>query len=501
VKLRIALLLSALSGFIALSYEIVWIRIYTMASWGKASAFGVLLGAYLAGLAGGALLARRFCRDDHKREMRALALFVLGANLLGFLIVPAMAELVRFTWYYWALPLVALSAALLGTTFPLIAHFGVPPDERVGARVSYLYGANIIGSTFGSLLTGLVLLDVFSLNTIADILVVCGVLLAIGVARLDPDWGPSGRKFVGWCVVSVCAVMFASPFLFDGFYEKLQFKDEYTAGTRFELIVESKSGVVTVTKDGRVFGGGVYDGVFSTDPVDDRNGIFRAYAPLAFRPEPRDVLVIGLGSGSWTQVIANHPTVKRIVAVEISHGYLKIIEHSPVVRGLLTDPRVELVVDDGRRWMLRNAERFDWIIQNTTYHFRAHATNLLSREYFELCRTRLKPGGIVLYNTTKSLDAQKTGLAVFPHTWLIGSAMLVSDKPLVPDMTAYRGILENYEVGGRAVFDRSREADRAALEHMLADERWHDRAWLETHTRDARVITDDNMASEWAHLR
>jgi len=258
---------------------------------------------------------------------------------------------------------------------------------------------------------------------------------------------------------------------------------------------------VTVTKDGRVFGGGVYDGVFSTDPIDDRNGIFRAYAPLAFRPEPRDVLVIGLGSGSWTQVMVNHPSVRRLVAVEISHGYLKIIERSPVVKSLLTDARVEIVVDDGRRWMLRNAERFDWIIQNTTYHFRAHATNLLSREYFELCREHLKPGGVVLYNTTKSLDAQKTGLDVFPHAWLIGSAMLVSDSPLVPDPVAYRRILEDYKVNGRAVFDLDREADRQVIDHMVADERWHDRAWLAGHTRAARVITDDNMASEWTHLR
>ena len=212
-----------------MSYEIVWIRIYTMASWGKSSAFGVLLGAYLAGLAGGALLARRFCRDDHKREVRALALFVLGANLLGYLIVPAMAELVRFAWYIWALPLVALAAALLGTTFPLIAHFGVPPDERVGARVSYLYGANIVGSTVGSLLTGIVLLDHFSLRTISDMLVTAGVIVAIGVSRLDSDRRSRARVMtVG--VAAVCVIGFFSSNLFDGFYEKLQFKGRVHVG-------------------------------------------------------------------------------------------------------------------------------------------------------------------------------------------------------------------------------------------------------------------------------
>ena len=79
--------------------------------------------------------------------------------------------------------------------------------------------------------------------------------------------------------------------------------------------------------------------------------------------------------------------------------------------------------------------------------------------------------------------------------------MLVSDQPLVPDLRNYRRILEGYEIGGRAVFDLTRDADRKALDRLVADERWHDRAWLEEHTRDAIVITDDNMASEWTHLR
>jgi spermidine synthase len=486
VRRRVALLLAALSGFIALSYEIIWIRVYSMVSWGKASAFGALLGAYLAGLALGALVARRFCRPEGHRELRALAWFILFANLFGFLLVPATAELVRQLPYSWTLPLIALGAGLLGTTVPLIAHFGVEPDEHAGAGVSYLYGANIIGSTAGSLLTGFVLLE-FPLRFVCVGLALSGVLVFYALAR---------RARIA--IAAALLVVVATPFLFDSLYEKLQFKDDYEPGMRFELVEEGRSGVVTVTAEGEVFGGGVYDGKYNVDPRHDINGIFRVYAPFAFRPPPRRALVVGLGSGSWAQVLANHPALESLTVVEISSEYLAVVRHSPVVRSLLDNPKVTIVIDDGRRWLNRHDARFDWIVQNTTYHFRAHATNLLSREYLELSRRHLEPGGLLLYNTTRSLDAQKTGAAVFPHCWLIDNAMLVSDEPLIRDRDRFRTVLRGYTIDGKPVFG---PGDDAALDAIVDDARWHDRDWILARTRDARVITDDNMASEWAYLR
>ncbi|MHC4222954.1 MAG: hypothetical protein ACYSUN_03100, partial [Planctomycetota bacterium] len=103
MRLGLACLLATLSGFVALSYEILWVRMYSFLSWGRAQSFGLVLGAYLAGLAVGAFLARRHCHDTGRSELRILALFLLAANLLGFLLIPAVAEMVRHTVYFWAL--------------------------------------------------------------------------------------------------------------------------------------------------------------------------------------------------------------------------------------------------------------------------------------------------------------------------------------------------------------------------------------------------------------
>ena len=81
----VALIVAAISGFIALSYEILWYRVIAFASWGLPGAFGLLLAAYLFGLAIGSRVAGAFCKDDAQagdtRQLRLLAVFAFVANL------------------------------------------------------------------------------------------------------------------------------------------------------------------------------------------------------------------------------------------------------------------------------------------------------------------------------------------------------------------------------------------------------------------------------------
>ena len=65
--------------------------------------------------------------------------------------------------------------------------------------------------------------------------------------------------------------------------------------------------------------------------------------------------------------------------MEINPGYVDLVAGNPSVASLLSSRKVKLVTDDGRRWLRQNADqRFDAIVTNATYHFRANATNLLS---------------------------------------------------------------------------------------------------------------------------
>jgi predicted membrane-bound spermidine synthase len=483
----VAAALAALSGAVALSYEILWYRAFSFASGGSARAFPLLLGAYLAGLAFGAAGARRFCREGSAPPLGPLGAFVVLANVGGFLVIPALAALsARGASWTAALPLVAAAAGGLGAVFPLVSHAAVPPDARAGARVARLYLANIAGSAAGSFVTGFLLLDLWTIRTISTALALAG--LAIGAAAF-------GFRPVRWAATAAAgaALAAAAPALFDGLYEKLQFKGEYRPEMRFAHVVETRSGVITVTPDGRIFGGGIYDGAFNTSLARDVNLIVRAYALAGVHPAPREVLVIGLSSGSWTRVLSRLPGVERVTVVEINPGYLRLVPLFPEVAGILDDPKVTIEIGDGRRWLARRSERrFDLIVSNTTFHWRANATNLLSREFLEIVRSRLKPGGIFFYNTTESDRVQRTGAEAFPHALRIYSCLAVGEAPLRFDRARWLEAMRRYPHDGpppseerlREMADRI-EANLETRERLLA------------RTRGARPVTDDNMGTEW----
>ncbi len=508
-----SLVLVALAGFVSLSYEILWVRVYSFTTGGMAAAFAMVLGSFLLGIALGSLGSRRFCPtrvDD--RQLKVLALFVVAANAAGFLVVPAVAHMVVEVTFYWTLVAVVIAAGLLGALFPLLSHFGVPPDERAGARVSYLYLSSIVGSSLGSFLTGFVLLDVWSMQTINVFLALFGLVMALGImALVDRSPKVLGRWVAAALVAAVCVVASSGP-LFDKLWERLQIKKGYNSTKQFAHIVESKSGVITVSKHGTIYGGGIYDGRFSTSLVKDRNAIIRPFAISALHPKPAKMMVIGLSSGSWVQVLANHPDLESMTVVEIDEGYIELIRKYPAVRSLLDHPKVEIVIDDGRRWLRAHPDdKFDVIVMNTSFSTRAFASNLLSVQFLELARSRLLEGGLLLYNTTSMENVYKTGLSVFAHGVRVKNNLAVSDQPFQVSAERWRDVLTRYRIDGKPVFDLQRPGHRKRLAKVVSTLKGLKRKNARKATMERgdaiarrvakrRIITDDNMGNEWNNL-
>jgi spermidine synthase len=518
MSFALALVVAAVSGFLGLSYEILWYRVIAFASWGLPGAFGLLLAAYLFGIAVGAKVAGAFCRDEARagdaRQLRALAAFALVANVIAWLVVPAFG----FTAKRWdwppALAMVALAAALLGAILPLVSHFAIKPDDRAGQNLSYVYLANILGSASGSLVTGFVFLDSWSLQTIGAVIASIGMLLVAALVALA---GLSPRaRHVSLAMVAVAAVSLVrlTPAAYDRIWERLLYKDKLTDKTRFADVIETKSGVITVTKDGTVYGGGAYDGRINTSITEDRNGIMRAFAIGAMHPAPRRIFMVGLASGSWAKVVSHLPGLEKLTVVEINPGYIELIAKYPAVSSVLTDPKVEIVIDDGRRWLNRHAPEdgatFDMIVMNTTWHWRAHATNLLSAEFMEIARAHLAPGGILYFNATGSNDVQKTAATSFPYALRVYNCIAASDTPFAFDKGRWERTLADYAIDGVPAIDRATEDGQAFYEGLVAyadtvhappiKEGLETRQSILLRTEASRVITDDNMVPEWREV-
>jgi predicted membrane-bound spermidine synthase len=508
--LLLAVVVAAASGFIALSYEILWYRMFSVASGGTPTAFGLVLGYYLYGLAAGGWLARVLCRRSADRPgprfLVYAAVVTAAANALGFLVVPGLSRACGWGMCLAALPLVALATVLLGATLPLICHYAIAPDTRAGQRLSLIYFANILGSAAGTLFTGYVLMDRLASSQIAVLLVGLGAVLAAGVlaaARPRPAVLGAG---VAAMAVSAAALAAATPRLFDRIYERLLYKQLLRPELRFAHTLENRAGVINITRQGQVFGGGVHDGFARIDLETDPNLLIRPLALTGMGRESRNVLVIGLSMGAWTQLIAHYPSVEAITVVEINPGYLDLMPYYPDVAPLLRNPKVTMIVDDGRRWLARNPDRrFDLIVANISFHWREHASNLLSREFLELVRRHLAPGGVYFYNTTESDDAAKTGLTVFPYGMRVMNFIAVSDEPLDFDPERFARSLRGLTIEGRPALPGGEAPREKRIAELLEGLNGGLGTAPQIERRDdalrrlvrARVVTDDNMAVEW----
>lgn len=493
ISFRTALVWSALSGFLALSWEIIWSRVFNFASASRAPVFGYMLGSYLLGLALGSLFSPRLLTQ--KGDLRTkLARWVMLSSVGGFLVAPLTAIFARQVFWECGYVLVIAAGALIGLTFPLLCHAAIPPGRDTGSQLSRLYLANIIGSGAGSLLTGFLFLEWMSLHLLSVLLLVLSWVWVEAIAGFNLS---SQQR---WLPL-VMSLVTLSPF--QSFYERLQYKQDYKYGMQFAQTIESRHGVITVDTSSAVYGNGAYDGMIGTK-LEPKSWLVRPYFLSAVRDRIENVLVIGVASGSWTQILVNHPQVKKVTAIELSHGYLDLIRARPEVSSLLTNPKLELVIDDGRRWLRQHPEaRFDAIVMNTTHHWREFASALLSREFLMEVKAHLSLEGIAFWNCTESPRAARTGMEVFPHTMMVMNHCLASNMPLEPNRERWQKILSVYHIDGQPVI--AADQIEGLLDFLkgealpVSGNMWHwcRRPAMQAAWQAEKIITDDNLGHEY----
>jgi predicted membrane-bound spermidine synthase len=517
-NLLFAFIVSMLSGYISLSYEVIWFGAFMIGT-NLSQAFALILGAYLGGLAVGSCWVRRYFTPNapDPQLLYMLCIVILLSSVLGFSVLPLAARAASLGGWsgfvFVTLLLVFAQTVIAGVVFPLLCHVGFSANDRAGLHLSLLYVGNILGSAAGSLITGFIMMDRLSTAQISAFLTALGAIAAAVVAGLIPMSWPRRAAFIVVGFIIVISSPFAIKPFFDHYYERIIYKDAVGSEAPFVDIVENKSGVVTVDTKGIVYGGGMYDGMVSVDLIDDKNLLIRPFSLALYHPSPREILMVGLGTGAWAQVLVNNPEVERLTIVEINPGYLSLISKYPAVMTVLTNPKVEINIDDGRRWINRHPHRkFDAIVQNTSFYFRPNATNVLSAEYLRLTASHLRKGGVLMYNTTGSHRAQRTGCMMFFHALRELNVMVASNEPLQLDPGRLTAMLDHYSINGHPVFDRSNPIHRARLDKIIATldpsalDQNGSRGTMETcqsiksRTQGLRLITDDNMGEEWQQI-
>jgi spermidine synthase len=135
----------------------------------------------------------------------------------------------------------------------------------------------------------------------------------------------------------------------------------------------------------------------STLPHDMRLQRMLGHMSALVHHRPRSVLIIGCGAGVTAGSFVLHPDIERIVICEIESLVPRLASRFFGAENyhVLRDPRARVVHDDGRHFILTTHEKFDIITSDPIHPWVKGAASLYTKEYFEMCKRHLNPGGVV----------------------------------------------------------------------------------------------------------
>lgn len=491
-------LLSFCSGLLSLSLEILWIRLFGFVNHSLPQTFAFVLVWFLLGIAIGAYIGKQYCRSSSSL-WAICGVFFLLTSILAFLFAPCLyvISLQYVNQLITSAIIIACSAALIAVLFPILHHLGAEVRGSSANTVSRIYAANILGATLGPLLTGSILLNL--LTTQQCFLLFASVAFLLGMSCLIKKLNQRALLII----ILVIACLLGWNFSGNPHWliAKADHEKKWLAN-----VIENAQGIITVYHGGEggdiIAGGNVYDGRTNLNPTITSNGLNRLLILSALHDHPKRVLIIGLSIGTWLKLITAFPDVQTIDVIEINPGYLDAIKHYPAQQSALADRRVNLYIDDGRRWLRANAERkYDMIIMNTTYHWRAYSTNLLSYEFLTLVKQHMLPNAIVAFNTTNSLDSTFTAANVFQHAYLYMNFIIAADYDWRFKLQSPSSIdkLMQLKLDGRSLFTAAQRSLVWEYLHFPIKTVPELSKRYESFGRTLEVVTDDNVITEYKY--
>ena len=479
---RLLLVTAFLGGFGFFALEVLWVQLISVVFGNSIYSFATMLAAVLAGLfLGGQLVAAAF---PQRRALSPLApgllllastlplglahdvwpkvphlLATLGGGLTSF----ASGEALKFVF---AAVLLVPASTLLGAVFPVLFRVELEAKAERSAWVGYLSAWNAMGCVLGALFATFLLLPRLG-SEVSDLLIVStyavlGVLL-IFAARPAPRVRLLSLLFALACVGFISTRGAWNPLeLTSG--ENVYFRTHQVWPESKLLLFheDAYGGITTVVETpprkggyGRAYRTLLTNGKFQgNDAWEAEAQVGFALIPILQTRQQRSALVIGYGTGHSAEVVRAMGFDETVVA-EIAPGILAGAELFQHLNGdVLSDPRTRLALEDGRNLMLLDPRRYDLITMEISSVWFAGATNLYSREFYELARARLETGGIFQQwlqlhhlDTREVAIALATVRAVFPEVsfWVFGGqgVIVASNEPQELQATPLARLVDN----------------------------------------------------------
>lgn len=437
-KAETAILLAiGLSGLCALAAEVVWARILSLLLGATVYTFSIILAVFLVGLgigsSAGATLARHVA---HPRRLLA------GCQLLQVAAITWAAYAITVTLPQWPIETSAgaghaakfgtdllrcgwamlPSALLWGASFPLALASIAQRGQDSGRLVGRAYAANTVGAIVGAVLASLILIP--TVGSRATQIILVGLSLLAAVLAFRPRRPVEFGLFLGGTAAAVLSAAWipSLPWQLVAYGRQVASTD---FGASALYVGEGMNATVAVSESG-------FDRFFHVSGKTEASSIDKdmrlqrmlGHIPALLHNNPKSVLIVGCGAGVTAGTFTLYPSIERIVICDIEPLIPRVIaqhfraENHDVIR----DPRVQVIHDDARHYIATTREKFDLITSDPIHPWVKGSAVLYSQEYFQLCRDRLNPGGLMtqwvpLYESNRAVVQSEfaTFFSVFPH--------------------------------------------------------------------------------------
>ena len=437
-----------ISGFTALSSEVIWTRLLSLLFGATVYTFSLILAVFLLGLgigsSIGSTIAARIARPRLALGWCQLLLcaaiawtaYMLTQSLPYWPINPSIST---DPWYNFQLDFVRClwavlpGAILWGASFPLalasVATGGKDPGRLVGG----VYAANTLGAIIGSVTASLLLVVWLGSQRAQQVLVIVSAvsaLLMFESAAADAE--PKRTRFQFASTLLLAAAMGGAVLLARtiqpipavlvayGRYAATRIGegDIFYVGEGWNASVavsRLSNGVLNYHNAGKVQA--------SSEPQDMRLQRMLGHMTTLIPKNPESVLVIGCGAGVTAGAVSVDPNVKRLTIAEIEPLVPRVVSRYFAQHNfdVVANPKTHVVIDDARHYLLTTRDKFDAITSDPLDPWVKGAAMLYTKEFFETVKDHLKPGGAVtlfvqLYesNTAAVKSEIATFLSVFP---------------------------------------------------------------------------------------
>ncbi|MEZ6070925.1 MAG: fused MFS/spermidine synthase [Pirellulales bacterium] len=383
-----------------------WVYTYTM------TLFVVLFGIVL-----GSLLAARLLHATANRPLVFGSLQMLtGLWILSVMLLPPRV------WHSFgenelgACFLLLLPAAIFsGASFPLAVRMVVDDPAFIGRSVGRMTAINTLGGIVGSLAVGFFTLPrlglQLSLLGLTGFSVTAGAVAWIVLSPQSERIRYLGASLAG-VVVWLAIYTLAPTRIPDDFLARRQELVDIREGVMSNVAVLRRREMLEMEID-RMWQGG----------EEKHHQVMAAHLPMLLHPDPRNVLVVGVGAGQTPSRFLLYD-VDRLDCVDIEPAVFEMIRKHFDSKWM-DDPRVRLLHEDGRNVLAHSGQQYDVISLEVGQVHRPGVTAFYTADFYRRARRRLRPQGVlsqflpIAYFTPEEFQSVvATFLDAFPQSYL-----------------------------------------------------------------------------------